>query len=154
MSVSGVNSAQSALETSAASNDTKTQSSTSSVLGGLDKNAFLKILCAELSNQDPTSSTDSTEYVAQMAQFAALEQIENLNSSMKFSSMASLIGKNVVLNSTDSDGNLYSGTVQSVSKSGDDITLKVKVGTKKDESGNTVDNVLEFSDDDIRDIKS
>lgn len=153
MSVSGVNNTQSTLETSE-TNTTKNQSSTSSVLGGLDKDAFLKILCAELSNQDPTSSTDSTEYVAQMAQFAALEQIENLNSSMKFSSMASLIGKNVVLNSTDSDGNLYSGTVQSVSKSGDDVTLKVKVGTKKDESGDTVDNVLEFSDDDIRDIKS
>lgn len=153
MSVSGVNNTQSPLETSAADNDTKAQSPDARILGGLDKNAFLKILCAELSNQDPTSSTDSTEYVAQMAQFAALEQIENLNSSMKFSSMASLIGKNVVLNSTDSDGNLYSGTVQSVSKSGDSITLNVKVGTKKDKDGSTIDNVLEFSDDDIRDIK-
>ena len=44
----------------------------------LDKNSFLKILTAELSNQDPQNAKDSTEYVAQMAQFAGLEQMTNL----------------------------------------------------------------------------
>ena len=33
----------------------------------LDKNAFLKILAAELANQDPTADVDSTKYVSQLA---------------------------------------------------------------------------------------
>ena len=51
----------------------------------MDQNSFLKILSAELSNQDPTAAKDGTEFVAQMAQFAALEQMSNLNSNVNFS---------------------------------------------------------------------
>ena len=51
----------------------------------MDQNSFLKILSAELTNQDPTTAKDGTEFVAQMAQFASLEQMTNLNSTMAFS---------------------------------------------------------------------
>lgn len=119
---------------------------------GLDKDAFLKILSAELSNQDPTNAKDGTEFVAQMAQFAGLEQMTNLNNTMKFSSMSSLIGKYVTLNSLDSNGNLYSGAVKSVSKVGDSININVLVGKEKDENGNMVDWIKEFSSDNLLDI--
>ncbi|TDT50606.1 flagellar basal-body rod modification protein FlgD [Fonticella tunisiensis] len=68
----------------------------------IDKNAFLKILTVELSNQDPLNSTDNTQYVSQMAQFTALEQTQNLNSSVeklllseKMTQGTLLIGQNV-----------------------------------------------------------
>ncbi|MCX7695801.1 MAG: hypothetical protein N2Z71_08875 [Caloramator sp.] len=68
----------------------------------LDKNAFLKILTVQLSNQDPLNAKDNTEYVAQMAQFSALEQMQNLNSTMeklytsqKFNQALNIIGKEI-----------------------------------------------------------
>ena len=68
----------------------------------LDKNAFLKILTVQLSNQDPLNAKDNTEYIAQMAQFSALEQMQNLNTNItkmllseKVTEGTSLIGKQV-----------------------------------------------------------
>lgn len=49
----------------------------------LDKEAFLSILSAQLQYQDPLEGGDNTEYVAQLAQFSALEQMENLNTSLE-----------------------------------------------------------------------
>lgn len=93
----------------------------------IDRNSFLKILAAELSNQDPTSSSnqDSTQYVAQLAQFSSLEQMANLNGTMTLNSAINLIGTQAKFNSLDSLGNNYVGTVKSVSKDGDTITLSV-----------------------------
>ena len=54
--------------------------------GSMDKTAFLKILASELSNLDPTQNQDSSAYVTQMAQFASVEQMSNLNETMTKSS--------------------------------------------------------------------
>jgi flagellar basal-body rod modification protein FlgD len=35
---------------------------------------FLQLLVAQLQNQDPTAPQDSTQFVAQLAQFSQLEQ--------------------------------------------------------------------------------
>ena len=40
---------------------------------------FLKILTAQLNNQDPLKPVDNQEFVAQIAQFATLEQSRQLN---------------------------------------------------------------------------
>lgn len=40
----------------------------------LDKEAFLKLLVAQLSHQDPLKPMEGTEFVAQLAQFATVEQ--------------------------------------------------------------------------------
>lgn len=60
-----------------------TQNPTTTANNGLDKNAFLKILMAQLSNQDPMSNQDNSQYIAQMAQFSALEQSQNTNTSLE-----------------------------------------------------------------------
>ena len=93
----------------------------------MDKNAFLRILTAELSNQDPDNAKDSTAYVAQMAQFAGLEQMTNLNNNLNFTGAASLIGKPVSLNVNNSMGEQYVGTVKGVYKSSSGIQVGVEV---------------------------
>lgn len=115
----------------------------------LDKDAFLKILTSELSNQDPMNTKDSTEYIAQMAQFSSLEQMANLNSTMTFSSASNLIGKNVELTSLDPLGNKYIGNVKTVEKLGDTIKLNVEV-EEPDSEGNYSTKVMkEFTYDKV-----
>lgn len=48
----------------------------------LGKDAFLKILITQLQNQDPTQPLDDKEFIAQMAQFSTLEQMQNMNTAM------------------------------------------------------------------------
>ncbi len=42
--------------------------------GALDRDAFLKLLVAQLSHQDPLKPMEGTEFVTQLAQFTAVEQ--------------------------------------------------------------------------------
>lgn len=45
--------------------------------GAVDKNMFMKLLVAQLRNQDPMKPTDSMQFVAELAQFQQLEQTVN-----------------------------------------------------------------------------
>lgn len=132
-------------------NATKTARGTKIVRSGqdMDRNAFLRILSAELSNQDPQNAKDGTEYVSQMAQFAGLEQMANLNSTMRVTGANSLIGKIVALRKLDDNGNLYSGEVKDVVKDGDIVKVDVIVGKEKDKDGNIVDKTKEFTIEDV-----
>lgn len=48
----------------------------------LDKDGFLKLLTHQLTNQDPMSPMDQKKFAADMAQFAQLEQLANINTKM------------------------------------------------------------------------
>jgi len=50
--------------------------------GDLGKNEFLKLLVAQLSHQDPLKPMEDKEFIAQMAQFSALEQMMEMNANM------------------------------------------------------------------------
>lgn len=75
----------------------------------LGKDQFVKLLMAQLSNQDPTNPVDNQAFVAQLAQFATLEQLESANRSLDSlliaqnsanqSTLVSLVGKDALLNS-------------------------------------------------------
>jgi flagellar basal-body rod modification protein FlgD len=94
--------------------------------GKLDKNAFLQILAAQISQQDPLENQDASAFVAQLAQFSTLEQMENLNnafSGMFFLQAGSLINRNVAV--TDANGELVEGTLQKVTLQNGSVEVMV-----------------------------
>lgn len=93
----------------------------------MDKNAFLTILSAELSNMDPMGNNDSTQYITQMAQFASMEQMTNLNTTMTGYANNSLAGKGVTLKSVNSEGVNYTGIVKSITTNSSKTTISVEV---------------------------
>ena len=89
----------------------------------LGKDDFLKLLLTQLSNQDPTSPMENTEFIAQMAQFSSLEQMTNMsNEFAKLANMlnsneaVSLLGKNVQITSGDT---AVTGIVEAVTRGSD-----------------------------------
>lgn len=62
-----------------------------------DTNMFLKLLVAQMTNQDPfASDQDPTKYVTQLAQFSQLEQMQQFNASMK---SLSAVNNGILVNS-------------------------------------------------------
>jgi len=65
-------------------NSTSTNSSTAAASGPqADKDMFMKLLVAQLKNQDPMSPQDGAAFVAQLAQFNSLEQLTNIRQSIE-----------------------------------------------------------------------
>jgi flagellar basal-body rod modification protein FlgD len=101
---------------------------------------FLKILLTQLRFQDPLKPMDNQEFMAQMAQFTALEQSQRLNDKLDLLianqaalQSVGLIGRTVDV--TTNSGNV-TGTVTSLSLQGDQP--KVSVSTS---SGNVLADV-------------
>jgi flagellar basal-body rod modification protein FlgD len=108
--ISATSTVQTAAQTTAAANTTKT----------LGKQDFLKLLMAQLQNQDPMKPVDDTAMIAQMAQFSALEATIALNTTMQksnnvqtVSQAGAMIGKYILANT--SDGLSTTGAVTGVS---------------------------------------
>ncbi len=87
--------------------------------GELGKEEFLKLLLLQMQSQDPLNPMDNTEMIAQLAQFSALEQMQNLNQQtealhrdLTLGLAGLLSGQEVTLNFVD--GTSVSGTLNSV----------------------------------------
>lgn len=96
----------------------------------LDGTAFLRLLIAQLKNQDPTKPVDPTQYVAQLAQFASVEQsvrtnslLDGLITTSALSQAEGLIGRTV----TNADGTI-SGEIVSVKIMSDGSMAVLKDG--------------------------
>ena len=61
----------------------QTSTSTNRMNDALDKDAFLQLLVTQMQYQDPLDPQDNSEYVAQLAQFSALEQMTNVYKSVE-----------------------------------------------------------------------
>ncbi|MBR2409973.1 MAG: hypothetical protein IKB07_13590 [Lachnospiraceae bacterium] len=93
----------------------------------LGKDAFLQLLVAQMKFQDPLNPTSDTEYIAQLAQFSQLEQMQNLAATNENSQMLSMVGKEVCVSSENEDGtlNYKQGVVEGVTISGGKAYLTV-----------------------------
>ncbi len=109
----------------------KTENGTSIIQSGqeADKDLFMKLLVAQMTNQDPFNPQDPTQYITQLAQFSTLEQMMSVNDKIEYlagvnngilvnsavSTASSLIGKNIELYSKNDEGNYieYEGEVKS-----------------------------------------
>ena len=96
---------------------TSVKKSTKSSKSGMDKEAFLQLLVAQMKYQDPLEPTSNTEYISQYAQFSQVEQMQNMSSSMDLQRASSLVGKEVYIKTTTSSGEtkLVQGRVDYVS---------------------------------------
>ena len=86
----------------------------------LDQNAFLNLLLTQMQNQDPLQPMDNTAYIAQLAQFSSLEQMQQVNQkldgltqTMQGSAITGLLGHTVTAQLPDAAEPL-TGTVTAV----------------------------------------
>lgn len=106
--------------------------------GDLGKDAFMKLFVAQIKNQDPLNPADSTESIAQMAQFSSLEQMQNLNATINklysYQTASSLVNNAVMIGKTvvaqSSDGTSITGVVKAVGMSDDGTTPLYSVLTE------------------------
>ena len=87
--------------------------------GALGKDAFLKLLVAQLQHQDPMNPMNDSEFMGQMASFSTLEQVTNMASanekiagSLTSSNAIGLIGRTVTY--VDGSDQIHTGTVEKV----------------------------------------
>ena len=90
------------VDTSASATTESTVQTKREANNGLDKDAFLQLLVAQMKYQDPLEPTDNTEYISQLATFSQLEATQNLEDSLTQMQASSLVGKQVVLSVTSS----------------------------------------------------
>lgn len=80
---------------------TQSKKETRKTGGELGKDDFLNLLVTQLRYQDPLEPTNDKEFIAQMAQFSSLEQMQNMNGVLTKSQAFNMIGKDVTANITD-----------------------------------------------------
>ncbi|BCG78539.1 flagellar hook assembly protein FlgD [Mesorhizobium sp. 113-3-3] len=98
----------------------------------VDYQSFLKLLIAEMKNQDPTKPMDSTQYVAQLATFSQVEQsvqsntkLDQIMQSSALSQADAIIGRSI----TSADGKT-TGIVASVTLASSGLIAVLQDGTK------------------------
>ena len=94
------------IQNSSASQISLSKDKTAEKSSGLDKDAFLQLLVAQMKYQDPLEPTDNTEYVSQLATFSQLEEMQNMTAGMSLQRASGLVGQEVVCKVTNkSTGN-------------------------------------------------
>lgn len=51
-------------------------------MNALGSDAFMKLLITQLQHQDPTQPQDDAQFIAQLAQFSSLEQLQQMNATL------------------------------------------------------------------------
>lgn len=164
---------------SSANQTQNTNSTTTAQSQDLGKDAFMQLLVSQMRNQDPLSPTNNEDFIAQLAQFSSLEQMEELNDNIlglavlqqsnalmaQLTDSSALIGKEVRF-IDPSSGDEMTGQVTSVkiqdglavlNIGGDDVPLGNVTevtgadGPTTDESGDDTQGSDEGTNDDSSD---
>lgn len=72
--------------------------------GAVGQDAFLKLLVTQLQNQDPTQPQADGEFLAQLAQFSSLEQLQAMNQKLDAMSQFFTQMQAVTQSTTPSEG--------------------------------------------------
>ena len=101
----------------------------------LGQDTFLKLLVAQLKYQDPMSPSDSSEFLAQTAQFTQVEKLEEIADAMsaltkndQLSTIGNLVGQ--VVQYRDSLGQILESTITSGRVHEDGIVLSGADGSE------------------------
>ena len=117
------------------SNNTETTAQTQATGPSLDYSAFLRLLIAQMKNQDPTAPADPAQWMGQLASFSNVEQaiqtnakLDALMTSMALSQGDSLIGRTLTTMEGDVTGTItsvriYSDATVAVLDSGVEVLL-------------------------------
>jgi len=113
--------------------------STSVRADGLTKDSFLQLLIAQLQHQDPTNPMDNMQFSEQLAQFASLEQLQNLNTNFsemqkaqQIAQVQGLVGQEVSYSTTVGDQAVRQvGTVDAVRIMDDGVFALINGGEVK-----------------------
>lgn len=132
--------------TSATANSASTSASSTDPAAAQDR--FLKLLVAQLNNQDPMNPMDNAEMTTQMAQINTVVGINELNSTMaamssQFTAMQVLQGTSMIGRTVLSEGNALGTPVEKISTAAFDLSgtaADVKVNIKT-AAGTVVDTV-------------
>ncbi len=113
----------------------------------LGRDAFLELMVAQLNNQNPLDPMENQEFVAQLAQFSAVEGLDNLNTTVESMSTdfasysalqaSSLVGQSVIVEGNESGLLLNGGVVSGYAELEDSVAGMVL--TIEDEAGQTLE---------------
>ena len=115
--------------------DTALRETSPNGFSSLDSADFIRIMFTELANQDPFQPSDSSALLDQMNSIRSIEsnidlmdRLDTLVFENKLSSAANLIGKTV--QGLSDQGLRVAGTVRTVLRQGDDVTLQSVVAER------------------------
>ena len=126
MAVAATTSATTASGTSA------TGTTRSASKAGTDYQSFLKLLVAQMKNQDPTDPADPTQYVAQLATFSQVEQTVQTNSKLDQLLQSSALGQagSIVGHTVTSADGTVTGTAKEVKLGSSGLIAVLGSGTE------------------------
>jgi flagellar basal-body rod modification protein FlgD len=127
-----------------ASTDVSSSASSASTdaSNGLGPDAFLQLLVAQMKYQDPSSPTDGTQYMTQLAQFTEVQNLQNISTTMTnaLSWQQTVAGEGMLghtVTGADTSGKSVSGLVSAVSPTSTGALLTLDDGSQLDVAGVT-----------------
>ena len=99
----------------------------------INQQTFMKLLVAEMTNQDPLEPTSNTEYVSQLAQFSAMSAMQDTSRYSMATFASNLVGKIASASEVNKDGkkvDVTTGIVEKVTKDSKADTYIVTIDGK------------------------
>jgi flagellar basal-body rod modification protein FlgD len=108
----GTNSSTGTSGSNSSSNSDSSSATQTLQNNGLGEDAFLKLLVTQMQNQDPLQPQDNSAFIAQLAQFSSLEQLQGIktNTDSLVGDLAPLTGTGASTGSSSSSSNSSSST--------------------------------------------
>lgn len=114
----------------------------------LDKEAFLMLLVTQFQYQDPLNPMEDKEFIAQLAQFSALEQSMAMNENI--TNLMNLTAMQTSIHITNYIGKEVSARGYGIYKEGDEVSLIQYAGSE--EMSSCVINILDASNNIVRTV--